>query len=209
MSTHSSHFLENASPGGTSSNLIYTLVALLVGLPVAWALFILSQPKIYQAAATLRIPSGSPTVVQASGGMVAVPALIGPEEVGTILAAIHGSTVLDPVAARLSGADLVQFMAPYSKAGTPVMAPVDLLRKNLSVSMRHGTFVIEVKYNHPDPQMAARVANLIAEEYLKFADQAAASSAGTSAPPAIRPTLLDRATPPSDAPVNPVRWLRR
>ncbi|MGA3008033.1 MAG: polysaccharide biosynthesis tyrosine autokinase, partial [Opitutaceae bacterium] len=77
-------------------------------------------------------------------------------------------TMVQNVAARLSSDEVQQLIAPYkSKSGTPPN-PNNILFKNRLITPQRLTLVLAIQFRHPDPKIAARVANLFAEEYLAY-----------------------------------------
>jgi succinoglycan biosynthesis transport protein ExoP len=144
----------------------YIIVVFLVVFSSA-LVYTLSQTKIYSAMTTMKVQRKASNVLDRNGGQVISQDLIGPEEFGTLLSVFNSASVLNKVADRLTGADLRQFMISYGPSGG-TLSPQDFLNANRAVSQRRGTFIIEVRYRHPDPVMAAKVANLFAEEYLNY-----------------------------------------
>ncbi|HAQ58542.1 MAG TPA: sugar tyrosine-protein kinase, partial [Opitutae bacterium] len=63
-----------------------------------------------------------------------------------------------------------RFMAPYADAlsFTGPLTPTQMLAQNRKILPQRGTLMIGVGYNHPDPVMAARVANLFADEFINY-----------------------------------------
>jgi uncharacterized protein involved in exopolysaccharide biosynthesis len=209
---HGSTSVQNWGKG--SSAVVITTLAVLLGLIAAGLLLPLGQTKIYQATATLRIRSaGAGTAMP--GGTIGSSSIVGPAEFLSVLAVLSGKPVRDNVATRLSGADLRPFTDPYGAGGASAPPLPEILKENLRVSQRRGTLLIEVQYRHPDPLVAAKVANLFAEEAIAFQARSTAASPGGVPPVAI--TILDSAAPPPPgAHVAPMtgfhrlmQWLKR
>jgi succinoglycan biosynthesis transport protein ExoP len=80
---------------------------------------------------------------------------------------IQSDSVLRPVVRKYG---LVNYEAAVQKAreshrGNPEDAPITL--KNLKVSRPPNTYILQIAYRSPDPQLAANVANAIAQSYLE------------------------------------------
>ncbi len=144
----------------------YIIVIFLVVFSSA-LVYTLSQTKIYRASTAITISRRAPTVMKDGAGNLIQQDLIGPEEFGTIMGVFQSAAVLNKVAEHLTGAELKQFLEPYGPAGT-IIGPGDILNENRSVTQRRGTFILDITYKHPVPAMAAKVANLFAEEYLLY-----------------------------------------
>ncbi len=148
----------------------YIIVVFLVVFSSA-LVYTLSQTKIYSALATMTVQRRGYTVLDNNkGNKPGMEDLIGPEELGTLLSVFHSGAVLTRVAEKLrmnGGADLREFMAAYGSTGGPI-GPEDFLNGNRSVVVRRGTFVLEVRYRHPNPAIAAKVANYFTEAYLDY-----------------------------------------
>jgi uncharacterized protein involved in exopolysaccharide biosynthesis len=185
-----------------SSIVVITVIAVILGLILAGLLWPFGQTKIYQATAVLRF-HGTDTITTMPDHTLVSSHLVGPEEVNTFLATFYSKSALDNVTARLTGADLRQFMAPYKTSGASTRPLSDILSENLKVAQQRGNFLINVQYRHPDPLVAAKVANLFAEESIALNAQASRVESATT-------TILDRAVPPSpDAFLPPVNGFRR
>jgi capsular exopolysaccharide synthesis family protein len=59
-------------------------------------------------------------------------------------------------------------MAPYSDALSlsGPLSPVEVLGRNRGISQQRGSLMVNIAYTHPDPIIAADVANLFAKEYI-------------------------------------------
>jgi len=159
----------------------YIIVVFLVVFSSA-LVYTLSQTKIYMAMTTMTVQRRGISVID-KGGKTVQDDLLGPEEFGTLLSVFQSAAVTTRVAERLrgdGGADLRRFMAAYGATGGTI-GPEDILNENRIVGQRRNTFVIEVKYKHPYPDIAAKVANYFAEEYLQHKSATANKSDSTVA----------------------------
>ena len=147
----------------------YIIVVFLVVFSSA-LIYTLSQTKIYQATATMKVQRHAAVILDKTA-QINSQDIYGPEEFGTILSVFGSGAVLNKVADRLtsSGPDLRDFMQPYAPAGGS-LGPQDILNDFRKVQQRRGTFIIEVQYRHPNPAIAAKVANYFAEAYVDYTD---------------------------------------
>jgi len=93
------------------------------------------------------------------------------EDLNTQIKIIESSTLIRRVADRLKGSDLKAFLAPFERAGIPESEAAfvqNTIARNRKVVPQRLTLVVIVSYQHPDPAVAAKVANLFVEEYMKY-----------------------------------------
>jgi capsular exopolysaccharide synthesis family protein len=71
---------------------------------------------------------------------------------------------------RLQDDERERFMAPYTDtlSLSGPLSPVEILGKNRKVMPQRMSLMIGVGYTHPDPIIAARVANLFADEFINY-----------------------------------------
>jgi polysaccharide biosynthesis transport protein len=132
-----------------SSSLIYTL----------------SQTKLYQASATIQIFRRDPTVMQVQ--QVMDNDIRSAEDLNTQIKVMESGAIIQEVAERITGDDLRAFLQPYEKNGPVTAASVPgILAVHRKVLPQRLTLMVQFAYQHPDPVVAAKVANLFAEEYL-------------------------------------------
>jgi succinoglycan biosynthesis transport protein ExoP len=133
-----------------SSSLVYTL----------------SEPKIYQATATVQLFRRDPTVMQVQ--QVMDTEMRSADDINTQIKLIESQAIAQRVAERITGPDLAQFLAPYDRPATDTGAVLGLLFSNRRIALQRLTLVVAISYNHPDRFVAAKVANLFAEAYIQY-----------------------------------------
>lgn len=141
----------------------YIVVVFLVVFSSA-LVYTISEPKIYQATATVQIFRRDPTVMQVQ--QVMDTEMRSAEDINTQIKVIESGTIIQRVATRLTGPDLAAFLAPYEKPNADISIVADLLAKNRRVALQRLTLVVSISYQHPDRFVAAKVANLFADAYL-------------------------------------------
>ncbi len=144
----------------------YVIVVFLVVFSTA-LVYTLGQTKIYQSRVTMSIKRQAPNV-NPDIKRVDTETPLGPEELNTIVKTIESGMMVEKVAQRLSGEEKNGFLAPYRKGDGNDPTVQDILGSNRSAAMQRLSLFLEIKYQHPDAQIAAKVANYYAEEYVKY-----------------------------------------
>ncbi len=163
----------------------YIVVVFLVVFSSA-LVYTLSKPKIYESTATVQIFRRDPTIMP--GQQVVDTDIRSAEDLNTQVKVIESATIVQAVANRLSADDLRAFLAPYQK--TPDAKPnvLTILAKSRRVIPQRLTLMVWVAYDHPDPHVASRVANLFADAYLDY-NTALRSSEATKAVDDLKDTV--------------------
>ncbi len=126
--------------------------------------FTLSQTKIYEATATVQIYRNEPLVM--GGAPVIDSSIRGAEDLNTLVKILESGGIIQKVAARITGEDLRNFMAPYEKEGAAPVGAGEILGRNRNVAPLRNTLIVAVQYRHPDRLVAAKVANLFVDEFI-------------------------------------------
>lgn len=144
----------------------YVVVVFLVVFSSA-LVYTLSRTKIYQATATVQIFRRDPTIMQVQAVMD--NEIRSAEDLNTQVKILESATIIQKVAERITGDDLRRFMAPYpAEEGPEPVTPGDILTLNRKILPQRLTLIIVVQYRHPDPVIAAKVANLFVEEFIAY-----------------------------------------
>ncbi len=145
------------------------LIGLSVGIILASvvAYYGLSQPPEYVANARLIVEAQTEKVMNIQQVVEAVPrdeaALDGH------LQLLRSRAFVQEVASTLSDSLIRRLTEPYiaPNAVTPP-APLGVVLNGLVINRRERSFVIEIGFNHRDPELAAIVANRVAQQYLIY-----------------------------------------
>jgi polysaccharide biosynthesis transport protein len=141
----------------------YIVVVFLVVFSSA-VIYTLSLQRQYQSSVTLQILRRDPMVMQVQ--QVVDTDIRSAEDLNTQMKVIESARIIQRVADRIKGDDLRAFWAPIDRTtGDNDLLPV-VLARNRKVIPQRLTLVVVVSYTHPDRFVAAKVANLFAEEYL-------------------------------------------
>jgi succinoglycan biosynthesis transport protein ExoP len=130
------------------------------------AAFTYSRTKLYEASASVQVMRRDPTVMQVQ--QVQDTDIRSAEDLNTQVKVLESLTMIQRVAADLKGDDLARFKAPYPTTdGKPVNVEriIELNRKVVPARL---TLLVAVQYQHPDPEIAAKVANYFVDEYISY-----------------------------------------
>jgi capsular exopolysaccharide synthesis family protein len=145
----------------------YIIVVFLIVFSSA-LVYTFSQTKIYQSVASVQIFRSDPTVLK-NVEQVVDNTVRGTEDLNTVVEVLSSGSIIQKVAERITGQDMVQFMAPYEKRrGSDPVTPLEVLGQNRKIAPKRLSLVINVVYRHPDRQIAARVANLFVDEFIAY-----------------------------------------
>lgn len=92
------------------------------------------------------------------------------EDFNTQLKILESAQIVNAVADRLKDETLKQFRAPYEDVRTFAgpMPTNQILMENRSVIPVRLSLVLQITYSHPNPNIAAMVANYFADEYINY-----------------------------------------
>lgn len=149
---------------------IWWLVVTVFVVFLAFALYTFNAPKVYRAGATVEILRVKDRVVQFED--VVRQEVANAEDFNTQLKVLESITIVQAVDQRITGNERAQFLAPYERGidaslrGTRSVG--EILFANRTIAPARLSLVVNILYSHPDPEIAARVANYFAEEYIDF-----------------------------------------
>ncbi len=144
----------------------YVVVVFLVVFSSA-LVYTFSQTKIYEATASVQVLRQDPRVMQTEA--VVDTTVRSTEDLNTLVRVMESALIIERVSQRITGEDLRQFMAPYEKGrwGDP-LTPREVLGANRRITPLRLSLVVAVSYRHPDPIIAARVANMFVDELIQW-----------------------------------------
>jgi capsular exopolysaccharide synthesis family protein len=92
------------------------------------------------------------------------------EDLNTQISILESSTIIMGVEQRLQDEMRQRFMAPYTDALSlrGPLSPAEVLGRNRRILPRRMSLMINIAYSHPDPVVAAEVANLFAKEFIDY-----------------------------------------
>jgi succinoglycan biosynthesis transport protein ExoP len=137
--------------------------AIVFGAAIAYTA---TRVPIYQSTATVEIFRRAPTVMQVQ--QVLDNQVNTAEDLNTQINILKSSTIIQGVADNLTGTDLDDFLAPYLRPGQPKPSVVSILENNREIIPERLSLVLSINYRHPNPEVAAKVANLFADAYSNY-----------------------------------------
>jgi len=131
-------------------------------------LYTFNKTKVYTAVAMVQLLRDDPSAM--ASAEMEMNQIRGAEDLNTQISVLGSGAIVLGVERRLQDDERERFMAPYADAlsFTGPLTPTQMLAQNRKILPQRGTLMIGVGYNHPDPVMAARVANLFADEFINY-----------------------------------------
>jgi capsular exopolysaccharide synthesis family protein len=92
------------------------------------------------------------------------------EDLNTQISILESSSIIKGVEQRLQDEMRERFMAPYTDALSlsGPLTPLEILGRNRKIVPRRMSLMVNIAYSHPDPIVAAEVANLFAKEFIDY-----------------------------------------
>lgn len=149
---------------------IWWLVVSIFVVFLGFALYTFNAPKIYRAAASVEILRQKDQVFQMED--IVRQEVVNAEDFNTQIKILESLNIVQAVDERIKGGLRSRFLAPYEKGldatlrGTRSIG--EILYNNRSIAPVRLSLVVNILYTHPDPEVAAIVANYFAEEFIDF-----------------------------------------
>jgi len=148
-------------------------------------LYTFNQTRVYEAQGTLEIIDPKPVPVFQLEDLSNDFNALGVQEVlqteqsnedrtesdlQTQLVRLRSNTLVNEVDGRLSDEVRRRFIAPYlsGPSNAAPMAPIEILASNRQVERIGKSRTFRVGYRHPDPELAAYIANCFMEEFINL-----------------------------------------
>lgn len=142
----------------------YIVVAFLVVF-LASVVLTLSATKQYTAGSSIEILRHDPVVMKVQE--VRDSGIQGPEDLNTQVKLLESGSIVSKVVERLSADDRKILMDPFERGGDPITAE-EVIMLNRKVAPVRQTRVVQVTFTHSSPDMAAKIANLLVEEFMNY-----------------------------------------
>jgi capsular exopolysaccharide synthesis family protein len=135
----------------------------------AFVLYLVNTTPEYVATASLRVYKSVDTPMD-SGLKDPTDEVVGPEEFNTRIRLMETRDIAVAVAGRMSDEEKAAFLAPFrtNNALVPEMNLVDRLMSRRQVTPGRMAYILQVGVEHPTPDLAAKVANYFAEEFINY-----------------------------------------
>ena len=131
-------------------------------------LYTFNKTKVYTAVAMVQLLRDDPSAMASSE--LEPNQIRSAEDLNTQISVLNSGKIIQGVERRLQDDERERFMAPYADAlsFTGPLSPAEILGKYRQVMPQRMSLMIGVGYTHPDPVIAARVANLFADEFINY-----------------------------------------
>ena len=130
-------------------------------------LYTFNKTKLYTAYATIELLRDDPTVMNTASNLEQNE-IRGIEDLNTHISKLESISIIQGVEKRFQEEELAQFMAPY-KGTFSFSGPLtafEILALNRKIIPRRMSLMVNIAYTHPNPMMAAKIANLFGDEYI-------------------------------------------
>ena len=134
-------------------------------------LYTFNTTKVYTAYATVQLLRDDPSAMQeGAADDLEQNQIRSAEDLNTQISVMESGAIIQAVEKRLQGDERERFMAPYADALSlsGPLTPLEVLGKYRQILPRRMSLMVNVGYSHPDPIIAARVANLFADEFIDY-----------------------------------------
>jgi capsular exopolysaccharide synthesis family protein len=146
---------------------MWFVVVVFLAVFLACLIYTLTATKLYTSTASIEILARDPVVMKVQE--VRATDLHGPEDLNTEVKILESESLVQQVAAGLSTDEAKKLMTPYEKDGSAdSVVPESVIFRNRKIIPVRMTRIIQVVFTHPDPDVAARVANLFVEQFIDY-----------------------------------------
>lgn len=145
---------------------IWYIVAAFLVIFAGAAVYTYTLTPVYQSSSTVEIFRRNPTVMQVQQVMDNEVRSV--EDINTQVNILKSTAIMQRVADRLTGDDLKRFLAPYEKKDSEAPSILRILELNREIIPQRLSLIVALQYRHPDKEIAAKVANLFADEYITY-----------------------------------------
>ena len=151
--------------------IIVTFIVIFAGV----VLYTFRLTPMYTAMASIQILRDADVPIDGPGGVQRSrnEIIATTEDFNTQVKLMESREVISAVKARLKEEDIKRFMNPYNDMITfgPPKSEEELLSEGRSIVPERMSLIVRVLFEHPDPQIAMKIANLFANEYISYTHQ--------------------------------------
>lgn len=146
---------------------IWWILIIFVVVQLITTLLTLNQTQLYKSIATVEVKREANRVVQFE--QVDNQDMRGTEDFNTQVGILESNAIIEQVSNRLKGDERERFIQPFLKGRDPNEVSVGvILYENRKIIPKRLTRIIAVEFVHPDPELAAKIANLFVDEYIGY-----------------------------------------
>lgn len=143
----------------------YIIVVFLVVVSLT-LVYTFALTPVYQSTATVQVFRREATVMRVQ--QVVDSGINTAEDLNTQVNILQSTLMAQKVSDRLTVDDKTRFAAPYLKAGMPPPSVISLLKANRTITPQRLSLIVAIDFRHPDRDIAAKVANLFADEFVAY-----------------------------------------
>lgn len=132
-------------------------------------LYTFNKTKVYTAVSTVRLLRDDPSAMGVSVEL-AQNQIMSAEDLNTQISVLNSGRIIQAVERRMSDEQRKAFLLPYEGvfSFSGPLTPAEILGKYRKIIPQRMSLMVNVAYIHPDPQIAADVANLFAEAFIDY-----------------------------------------
>ncbi len=149
---------------------IWYIVIIFLVVATGTALYTFRKTEIFTAGALVEILRDDPAPMTGVNTEVDLNQIRSAEDLNTEINFLNSNRLIEAVNNRLTGPEKEAFMAPYEDVVTfsGPLTPLEVLAENREIKPARMSLNVYITYSHPDPAVAADVANMFAEEYVAY-----------------------------------------
>lgn len=150
---------------------IWYIVIIFLVVVTGTVLYTFRKTELYTAATMVEIFREDPKPMRT--GEVSHSFIRSSEDLNTEINLLSSGRIIQAVDSRLQGAERIAFLQPYEGASflSGPLSSAQILARNRRIQPVRGSMNVQIAYTHPDPTIAADVANMFAEEYVQYSLQ--------------------------------------
>lgn len=158
----------------------YILIIFLVVLTCS-IVYTIQAPKVYTSTSQIQILRDDTDALQARDSER--NEVLNTEDLNTQIQILGNPSILTQVRNRLTKEERQVLMEPYENtiSLTGALSDEEILFRNRSIQPQRQSLIVNISYRHPDKELAAKIANLFAEEFISFKRTSLTKSSITAA----------------------------
>jgi capsular exopolysaccharide synthesis family protein len=130
------------------------------------AVFTFLATPIYEALATVQVLRHGPHILRVAD--VTDDTIASDADFNTQVNILESAAIIQSVVNRMSAEELKQLTDPYATRTGETPSPAAIIYSSRRIVPQRFSLVTAIGFQHPNPKIAARVANLIATEYIAY-----------------------------------------
>ncbi|MEM0966019.1 MAG: polysaccharide biosynthesis tyrosine autokinase [Verrucomicrobiota bacterium] len=149
---------------------VWYIVIIFLVMVTGVSLYTFKKTKLYTAGTLIEIYRDDPGPMGGTSGDIDLSQIRSAEDLNTEINFLNSGRLIEAVNKRITGPEREAFMAPYEDTVTfsGPLTPLEILGRNRDVTPARLSLNVYLSYTHPDPAIAADIANIFAEEYVAF-----------------------------------------